>query len=288
MKKKFDLHETITNQIIESIEKGDIEKWVKSWTDTGTPKNFKRNKKYNGLNILLLWLAQEKESYRTSLWATFNQISALGGTVKKDEKGTRIVYTELKKYIKKDEKTGEEETKQYWFQKYYKVFNISQTDLDINNYVKPKKEFNKIEVAENFISNIDHKVNHGGDTACYIPNSDKIRMPEKADFFTPEDYYSTYIHELGHWTGHTDRLNRNLSNKSKQAYAFEELVAELTSAFTCAELGIEGKLQHKDYIASWLKVLKDDKKAIFKASSLAQKASEYLQEVSTEKLAIAV
>ena len=154
----------------------------------------------------------------------------------------------------------------------------------------PKTEFQTIEECEDFIKLSGATIQHGGNSAHYAPASDYIQLPAREDFKSKQDYYATALHELSHWTGHKSRIDRDFS-KSKRwgdsAYAFEELVAELGAAMLCAHLKIDGQLQHASYVASWLKVLKQDSKAILKAGAEAQKILDYLvkvEEVEQEEL----
>ena len=115
------------------------------------------------------------------------------------------------------------------------------------------------------------------DRACYQPKEDQILMPKKSQFKTQEAFYSTLFHELSHWTGHESRLNRKTGNKfGSRDYAFEELVAEISASFLCCHLGFRYSTQHSAYVKLWIEVLKKDKTAIFRASSLAQKATEFI------------
>jgi antirestriction protein ArdC len=138
-------------------------------------------------------------------------------------------------------------------------------------------------VVEAFIAASGADIRMGGNKACYVPSHDFVAMPEKHQFKSLEHYYATALHECAHWSGHEKRLNRDLKNRfDTKAYAAEELVAELSAAFLCAHLGIPGELRHADYIGSWLKILKEDNRAIFTAASKAQQAADYLRAFSEE------
>src|SRR6266853_2537685 len=148
----------------------------------------------------------------------------------------------------------------------------------------------RIESAEQFFSRIHARVTHQGNRAFYSPADDTITLPPFAAFFTPTDYYSTRAHETGHWTAKADRCNRELGKRfGDNAYSVEELIAELTAAFTLAHLGLSTtpREDRAQYIASWLKVLKADKRAIFTAASKAQQATDWLVNRSASRQAVA-
>ncbi len=134
-----------------------------------------------------------------------------------------------------------------------------------------------VPAAEAAITGSGATVKHGEQDAMYLPKPDVIFMPLRSKFLTPADYYCTVLHELGHWTAHPTRLNRDLQHRfGSTAYAREELIAELCSAFLCAQFGIAPQVRHADYLANWLALLKDDSRAIFHAASQASKASDFL------------
>lgn len=166
--------------------------------------------------------------------------------------------------------------------KLYSVFNEDQIDglPSQQNDTAPAPE-QRQENAEAFIASTGATIRIGGNKACYVPSLDFISLPEKHQFESLPHYYATALHELGHWTGAKPRLDRELKGRfHEKAYAAEELIAELTAAFLCAHLGIEGKLRHAEYIASWVSLLREDAKAIFTASSQASKAADYLRTFS--------
>jgi len=169
--------------------------------------------------------------------------------------------------------------------KYFRVWNRDQCVGLPEQKVKEVSEFDRHTGAEQFINKTGAEIRYGKDRAFYALSKDIINLPDAEAFTDAGSFYATALHELGHWTGHNTRLDRQLGNGfGSEAYAEEELVAELTAAFLCAELGIDGKLQHPEYIASWIKVLKNDKQAIFKASSKATKAADYLHACNSKKV----
>jgi len=270
------LYEEMTNRIIAELEKGTIP-WIKPWK-TMMPYNAVSQKEYTGVNILLLW----NTAFTQAAWLTYKQAKKLGGHVKQGEKATGIVYasTFTKKTVGE---SGEETEQEIPFLKWYAVFNIDQCDrLPERLYHRsvPTTDATYKQV-ESLITHIGASIKHGGTKACFVPSLDLICLPDRNDFESIEHYYATSLHEHGHWSGHKSRLNRDLSTRfGDESYAAEELIAELTAAFLSAHLGIPGKLRHAEYIASWLRVLKQDKKAIFTAAHKATEAADHLRFVS--------
>lgn len=269
-----DLYQEVTNSILASLEKG-VAPWNKPWRTIsrhgGLPYNVTTGKPYRGINILLLAMTP----YGSNAWLTFNQAKAVGAHVKKGSKATTIVF--YKTAVTKPKGEEEEKGKTFPMLRAYSVFNIEQVENLPARLLPEKLEVEPIE--ENRGKDLLDKatVIHGGDRACYSPATDTILLPEIGQFESREAYLATAMHELTHWTGAPSRLSREYGKRfGDTAYAREELVAEMGAAFLCASLGIEGKLQHPEYIASWIKVLKDDKRAILTASSHAQKAADFI------------
>ena len=274
------VYETVTNQILEELEKGTAP-WVKPWT-TPYPHNAVSQKDYRGVNVFLLLTTAMQKGYRNPAWLTFRQAKDLGGTVRKGEHGTQIVYAAS--YEKKGDngREGDDaEPETIHFLKFYYVFNVEQTEglpqrLTVVSTQKTIEE--SLPHARDFVEKIGATTIHGGNRACYIPSLDEIHLPSMEDFETEAHYYATRLHEEGHWTGHPCRLNRVLTGRfGDQSYAAEELIAELTAAYLCAWLEIPGQLRHAEYIGFWVKLLKDDKKAIFTAAARATEAADYLR-----------
>jgi antirestriction protein ArdC len=275
------VYQEVTDQIIAQLEAG-AAPWIKPWSGspTGADRNYISGKPYKGINRILLAMS----GHQTPLWATFNQWADKGGKVRKGEKGTRI--TLYKPISITDKDSGEERAVPLL--RTFTVFNAEQ--VDGIEFAAPAvlAEPERREACEAYIAKTGATIRHGGDRACFIPSADIIQMPLLKDFNTPEHYYATAFHELVHWTGHEHRLDRNLKGKfGNSDYAFEELVAEMGAAMVCADHQVQGDLRHAGYIQSWLKCLKDDSKAIFKAAALAEKAATFLNECSTEPLALA-
>ena len=291
VKHKLDIHQEITDAVVEALEEiknrfGDNRKmeWNKPWIDTlsGSPKNVD-GKAYRGINVLLLSLQASKMGYTQNIWGTFKAWQGKGGKIIKGSKATRITF--YKSFITKNKETGEEE--KFFILKAFNVFNIAQVDgveiSETDDAVMTDNE--RMESIDSFVANTKVVLKSGGNRAFYSPNGDFVAMPELGQFKTTDAYYATLLHELTHWTGNKERCERNMSGRfGNQAYAFEELVAELGSMFLCAEFKVLGRDEdhmsnHIAYLDSWIKVLRDDKKAIFKASTLAQQSFDYLQDL---------
>ena len=281
------IYRDITEKIIAELERG-IVPWAQPWTSTrqfcplGLPVNGLTRRGYSGINILLLWSALEERGFASPYWVTFKQCLAMGGSVRKGEKGTHVYFAD--KFVPRKEKTRAAETgdepSAITFLKRYTVFNAEQCDgLPKGLIASPlaKTERQIVPEAEALIAASGADFRIGGDQAFYVPSEDFIRIPNQTAYTDQINYYRTAFHELGHWTGHKSRLDRNLTTKFGTVdYAREELVAEMATAFVCASLGIVPTVRHADYIGNWLAVLKEDAKAIVRAASLASKASDFI------------
>lgn len=275
----------VTQSIIEQLEAG-AAPWIKPWrVDSTADKNIISQKPYQGINRLILGLSSMVNGFDAPVWASFKQWQSLGANVRKGEKGTKIVF--FSPVTKQDKATGEVEA--YNVLKAYYVFNASQVEgIEFTTPKAEDKPFNAIEAAEARIVKTGANISHGSDAAFYAPGPDSIKLPNKSAFDNESSYYATAFHELVHWTGAKHRLDRDLDKGrfGNPAYAFEELVAEMGAAFLCQDYKIQGELRHAGYIQSWLKALKDDSKAIFKAAALAQKAADYLNQLDAEAEAL--
>ena len=213
-----DIYQEITNQIISDLKRG-LPVWEKPWEKgfMGFPTNAFSKSFYSGINTLILWLRQSKVGFETSQWITFLQVKKLGGSIKKGEKATRIVF--YKKLVITDKKSEEEKT--IPLLKTHAVFNLSQTK-DLEHLIKKssfKEEplFQDVEKAEQLITKSKADISFAPvDNACYLPEEDKILMPKKEQFKTQEGFYSTMFHELSHWTAHKLRLERPIKNQKKK------------------------------------------------------------------------
>lgn len=286
---KEDIYTRITNKIIEDLEKG-VRPWIKPWSAEhaagSITKPLRHNgQSYNGINVIMLWSEAFAQGYSAPIWMTFRQAKELGGNVKKGDHGSLVIYADTYTKTDIDKKTGMEIEEDIPFLKGYTVFNVEQIENLPEHYYAVADEpqtdpAERIEHVDLFLSNMNAEIRHGGNNAYYATEKDYIRLPHFEFFKDPESYYATRLHETVHWTRHPDRLDRSFGRKKygDEGYAIEELVAELGSAFMAADLGIEPEVRedHSAYIENWLKVLKKDKRAIFKAASHAQKAADFL------------
>ncbi len=285
---KNDVYQHITDQIISCIEAG-TPKYEMPWNTSIAhcrPINVITNKYYQGVNILALWAAQMKHGYNTGAWGTYKQWRAVGANVRKGEKGTMVVFFQDSVRFGEHPETEEPLTRRFVLVKTSWVFHSDQVYGWNRPHLEAREDkTHELEQAERFVAHTKAKVLSGGLSACYQPKEDMIRMPHREYFVdtasssATENYYATLFHELTHWTGHKDRLNRDLLIRfGTQAYAAEELIAEFGAAFLCADLGISPcpRTCHGIYIESWLRLLKSDKRALFTAASKAREAADYL------------
>jgi antirestriction protein ArdC len=288
---KKDIYQTITDQIIRELEEG-VRPWHRPWNaahlDGRVLLPLRQNGiPYRGVNIITLWMTALAKGYAAPIWMTFRQALALGGGVRKGEKGSLVVYADRITRTETNAESGEESERNIPFLKGYTVFNAEQIDgLPTHYYSKaePRTEpLPRIERAERFFAATGANIVHGGSQACYVKRTDNIHMPCIDVFRDSENYYATIAHEVTHWTMHETRLDRSFERKrfGDEGYAMEELVAELGSAFLCADLELTPELRadHASYIENWLTVLKGDKRAIFTAASHAQRAADFLHDL---------
>jgi antirestriction protein ArdC len=264
------------NRIVAELEKG-VKPWVRPWDPekAGGPQapfNPVTGKRYHGINVLILGMDMRAFQSGDPRWMTYQQAQEKNWQVKKGEKSTTIFFS--KPYEVEDDKV-EDGKKTVRVLKHYAVFHASQID-GIPEYKAPGVEeapWTRPEATDIILKNSGAVMRIGGDRAFYSPATDHIQLPPEHAFRGPPEFAATALHELGHWTGHPSRLNREIQSRFGSAsYAMEELRAELSSAFVAAELGIPADIpQHASYIASWIKPLKDDKREIFRAASDAQK-----------------
>ena len=290
-KKKFDIYQSVTQRILEALERGE-RPWSRPWrlnpTD-GVPRNAVTGRPYHGINVLLLWGAAQLEGYTSQRWLTYRQASEAGGHVRKGERGELIVFWKFLERERLDDDgrpvlgdDGEPQTVTIPVARGYFVFNTEQCE-DLPEGLAPAPEadpdWDPAPAAEAFVAATGAQIRHGGNRAFYAPAADRIQMPHREQFAGEDGYYGTLLHELTHWTGAEHRLHRRFDRFGTEAYAFEELVAELGAAFLCARLGLaaEPREDHASYLRSWLKVLKEDHKAIFSAAAAARAATEFLE-----------
>lgn len=293
---KKDVYEIITNHILETIQQ-DAGLWEMPWYQASvSPVNVETEKFYQGINILSLWCASMKKGYSTEYWGTFKQWEAKGASVRKGEKACPVVLYKPFEREETNPDTGENEMVETYVARLFGAFNADQVDGWEIPSLPATGIAESIQNVETFVSKTGANITHQGTQAFYSPLSDTITMPEQACFIdtlhssATENYYSTLFHELTHWTGHDNRLNRNLISRfGDESCAMEELVAELGAAFLCVQQGVSPtpRKDHAAYLAGWLDVLKNDKRAIFTAASKASQAVEFLNSLQPENQGMA-
>jgi antirestriction protein ArdC len=280
---KRDLYAEVSARIVAELEAG-AAPWVKPWSATpgaNTPCNAVSNRPYSGCNVVLLWMAQAA-GYRSPRFLTFKQALELGGNVRKGERGTKVYF--VKQLHVRDESAADGFGMRIVpMMREYTVFNIDQCEKLPDRVITAKamrvrNPDARDELADAFLRSTGADIREGHGEAYYVPSRDFISMPAFEAFKGADHFYNVAYHELSHWSGNKSRLDRDLSNRfGSQSYAAEELVAELCAAFLCAEFGFDGDVRNAGYIASWIDLLKADKRAFFTACSQASKAADYLR-----------
>jgi antirestriction protein ArdC len=293
------IRESITKQIVEHLQAGHLAPWRRPWSldeNSGAPANIVRQKRYRGVNPLLLAVSSMRHGFQGKWWATFRQWKELGGNVKRRPQnvprgkwGTTIVFYRPITKTETDSEGNEKETS-YFLLRTYTVFNIDQVEGDHLDHLRVgHSHVSEAEVQERFaaadeaIAATNADIRHGGNQAFYCPSDDFVQLPHRHQFSLPE-YYETAFHELSHWTEHESRLACD-RNSPERSYAFMELRAELGGCFVAVELGLptaERLENHASYLKSWLKDMEDDPKYIFRAASQAAKAADFILSFSRE------
>lgn len=276
-----DVYQSVTDSIISLLE-SDLPPWRKPWAtdktiDSALPFNAATGRHYNGINVPLLWADAQGAGYDCNGWMTYKQAKDLGGHVRRGEHGQLVVFWKFQEV--EDKTTGKRKT--IPFARAYTVFNVLQCDglegTKVGEIPAPVEPDSVISWAQS----IGARIQHGGNRACFVPSADLIQLPRPENFPERSEYHATALHELTHWTGHKSRLDRTFGTRfGDESYAFEELVAEMGSAFLSATIGIENPPipNHASYLKNWLRILKSDNRAIFTAASHAQKATNYCVE----------
>lgn len=288
-----DLHAEITNRIIAAIE-ADPGKpqmpWRRSSTPLWMPENALSKNAYNGINVVNLWVAAEARGFTSPMWATYKQWAELGAQVKKGAKSELVIF--YKDFDVEPSPDNADDTGKRRVARASFVFNATEVDgFEVPDAPAWLGPIARIDTADRFITATNAVIAHGGERAYYRPSTDTIQMPDEALFTgtatmtRDESYFAVLLHELTHWSSHKDRCNRDLEPRFKrQACAAEELVAEIGSALLCAETGItqDTRLDHAEYIANWLELLKRDPKAIFTAAAKASQAVAFLKSLQAK------
>ncbi|MDE2907503.1 MAG: zincin-like metallopeptidase domain-containing protein, partial [Acidobacteriota bacterium] len=258
--------------------------WHKPWTvhpDRQVSKPLRENAvPYQGINVLILWGAALEAGHASPFWMTYRQAQSVGGQVRRGERATHIVFARTARR-KETDAFGDETEVLLPVRRVYAVFNADQIDGLPPKYAPEVPDVNpdrRDGRCESWFAGLGIEVRYGGDRAYYAPGPDRIQMPPFETFTSAQAFWSTLAHEHVHSSGHRSRLARDFGPPGTPAYAREELVAELGSAFLCADLGIASspRADHASYIASWLKLLEDEPRAVFDAATHAQKAVEFL------------
>ena len=286
-KSRFDLHQTLTDQIVAAIERVSADDFRLPWHRTGLssiqPKNALTKNAYRGINIVSLWVAAELHHYPHTLWASYKQWQELGAQVRKGERSSLVVF--YKEYETEPDPQDENDDGKRRVARHSSVFNVTQVDGFVLPEIPATSIVERDAAADAFFAATRADIRHGGERAFYRPSEDFIQMPDErlfrgSQYGSPkEDYYCVLAHETTHWTAHEKRLKRELGKRfGDHQYAAEELIAELGSSFICAELGIspQPRLDHAQYLKHWLEMMKADSRAIFAAAARAQEAVSFL------------
>jgi antirestriction protein ArdC len=294
-----DTYDAQAEALLESIKAG-VAPWAKPWQTLGAQRNARTGRLYRGVNALYLSVASSSGAYELPLWLTWRQARDLGGHVKDAQwdKGYGVIWFRPDERVKTDgdgnvvlDENGDPELVRFWRSGAQVVYNVAQTTVDPAKYAKyvPEElpELERNARIERFIEAVSKgssfDLKYGGDVACYRPLSDEVVIPPARLYRAIAEFYSTHFHEFGHATGHKSRLARGVGGLAivgEEAYAEEELVAELTAAFVGAELQLDGRCQHAEYLGHWFKRLEDDTRYFYKAASKAKKAVAWLQKAA--------
>jgi antirestriction protein ArdC len=279
---KRDLYAEVSARIVAELERG-AAPWVKPWAATAgqnVPCNAVSNRPYSGCNVILLWLARNR-GWSTSRFLTFKQAIEAGGNVRRGEHGTKVYF--VKQLQVKDGNGEEAESRLVPITREFTVFNIAQCDglpetIRTDKPMRVRNTDTRDALADDFLRSTGADIREGHGEAYFVPSHDFISMPAFQAFKGADHFYNVAFHELTHWTGHKSRLDRDLKNRfGSRDYAAEELIAELGAAFLSAEFGFDGDVRNAGYLATWIELLRADKRAFFTACSKASKAADYLR-----------
>jgi len=279
----MNVYEIVTEKIVKLLEQG-IVPWRRPWTSTGLPRNLVSKKPYKGINYFLL----SASKYVSPFWLTYRQANELGGNVRRGEESTIVIFWKVEDLKQSSEDLDTEKNRRRFLLRYYRVFNLEQCELPQAVLDKlPNIETHQhdpIEAAERIIAGMPNppEIQYAGSKAFYSPLTDRITLPPRELFSTAEEFYATLNHEASHAVGHPKRLNRISITEAapfgSPTYAAEELVAEMSAAYLCAEAGISPAVLENQaaYVAGWLKKLRDDRRLLVHAAAQAQRAADYI------------
>lgn len=279
------LYRQVAEEIVTELRKGCVP-WVKPWNESGTldiARNAATGRPYSGINVLLLWNAAQRSGFSCNSWMTFLQAQRFAGGVRRGSRGSLMVFA--REYVPRRERErissgaiAAEEAERRFHLQTHRVFNLDQLNAP-PDMLRPAhaSSAERCEKAEAVLGGCGARVVHESGDAFYDIEGDTVVMPQRRQFGRQEDYYATLLHELVHWTGHPERLGRPFGESPfDPVYIQEELVAELGAAFLCSSLGIQPRTRHSDYIAHWLSQIDAEPKTLFRSSSAASQASNYL------------
>jgi antirestriction protein ArdC len=283
----MDIYAIVTEKIINLLESG-VVPWRRPWTSTGLPRNLVSKKPYHGVNFFLL----SASKYVSPFWLTMRQANELGGHIRKGAESTAVVFWKIEDAKRStedlDTNETEEKTRLRFLLRYYRIFNLEQCELPLAVLDKlPKIEthhHDPIEAVEKIIAGMPNppEIVREGSKAYYSPTTDRITLPPRELFETAAEDAATTLHEISHSVGHEKRLAREgiteVAPFGSPVYSREELVAELSAAFLCAEAGISNAVIRNQaaYLAGWLSRFRDDRKLIIHAAAQAQRAVDYI------------
>jgi antirestriction protein ArdC len=276
------LYQDVAQRILNEMQNG-ATPWIKPWSATpgrNIPHNAATGRPYSGANVILLWM--NNAAFATPRYLTFKQAKDLGGNVRKGEHGFKVYFVKQLEFKKDD---ASDETRRAMMLREYTVFNVAQCEnlpekITAPVTVKPRNQDERDASIDEFLNATGADIREGYGEAYFAPGQDFISMPAFAAFRSAAHFYNVNFHELAHWTGAKRRLDRDFSGRfGTRAYAAEELVAELSAAFLCAEFNVDGELRHAGYLSHWIELLKDDPRAFFTAASKAQAAANYLRDM---------
>ncbi|MCL4638339.1 MAG: zincin-like metallopeptidase domain-containing protein [Olivibacter sp.] len=294
LSKKKPHFELVAEKLIDQLEKG-TSLFQKPWDNisAGLPYNPTTDKKYRGMNSI--WLRMQ--DFTDPRWMTFKQAKANNWNVNKGEKGSLITYVKTFDHVmvKDDNGNPKLDEKGDVIKQLVAlerpiitsavVFNAQQIAGIPKLDILPDQKWEDIKRVEKIVSNSGVELSHGGNRAFYNPIQDSITMPEKAQFHEASGYYATLLHEMGHWTGHSSRLDRPMVARfGTEDYAKEELRAEIASLMLGGELKLGREFgQHAAYVKSWVAILTDEPFELYRASSDAQKITDYILEFEQKR-----